>query len=459
MKRRLVFALFCVAIILGLTMPMSPVAEAQATVYVPDDYSTIQAAVNAVSPGDTIIVRDGTYTENVVVNKTLTIQSENGADYTTVQAADPTDHVFDVTANYVTVSGLTLKNASDDPWSSGVFLNGVTQCTVSNCVARNNEKGFCLWYSDNCQIIGSDSSDGVGQIGIYLTHSHHNDVLNNITSGNSRGMYIHASDYNRIEGNVASYNTYGYGIDLAFSDFNEILNNTAEANTDCGINFREDAANNYIYVNNLIDNFENGCSRPNNQWFSPQEMSYVYRGSVYVNYLGNYYSDYTGTDADGDGIGDGPYTGGAFTDPYPLVGLYYDGEIQEPSPTPTPTPSPPPDGEGGCFIATAAYGSYLDSHVETLRDFRDSYLVTNPVGQALVSAYYKLSPPVAEFIDEHPALKPVVRVGLLPAVGLSEVAVNTTSTQKVAIVGSLALVYVALAVWLRRRRGKGSEYS
>ncbi len=123
-----------------------------------------------------------------------------------------------------------------------------------------------------------------------------------------------------------------------------------------------------------------------------------------------------------------------------------------------------PEEEGGggggfCFIATAAYGSYLDGHVEMLRNFRDQYLVTNSVGQGLVSVYYKLSPPVAEFINEHPALKPVVRVGLLPAVAVSTVAVNTTSEEKIAILGSLALVSLALAVWLRKRRGKGSEYS
>jgi hypothetical protein len=109
-----------------------------------------------------------------------------------------------------------------------------------------------------------------------------------------------------------------------------------------------------------------------------------------------------------------------------------------------------PEGEG-CFIATAAYGSYLDSHVETLRDFRDQYLVTNPVGSALVSAYYDISPPVAEFIDDHPALKPIVRVGLLPAVAISTVAVSTTLAEKVAIVGSLFLVSTLIVVWLRRK--------
>jgi hypothetical protein len=116
-------------------------------------------------------------------------------------------------------------------------------------------------------------------------------------------------------------------------------------------------------------------------------------------------------------------------------------------------------GGGFCFIATAAYGSYLDGHVETLRNFRDQYLLTNPVGSALVSAYYNVSPPVADFIDDHPTLKPIVRTALLPAVGLSAVAVNTTLAEKMAIVGSLALASVLLAMWARKRQGKGSPYS
>ena len=106
----------------------------------------------------------------------------------------------------------------------------------------------------------------------------------------------------------------------------------------------------------------------------------------------------------------------------------------------------------GCFIATAAYGSYLDSHVQTLRDFRDTYMLTNPVGRSLVSAYYKLSPPLAGFIDDHPTLKPIVRVGLMPAVGMSTVAVNTTMAEKIGIVGSVALVSFLMLVWLRKSR-------
>ena len=74
----------------------SEVKTSSATIYVPDDYPTIQDAVNATSPGDTIIVRDGTYIENIKVDKSLTIRSENGYDSTIVLAEDPYDHVFNV---------------------------------------------------------------------------------------------------------------------------------------------------------------------------------------------------------------------------------------------------------------------------------------------------------------------------------------------------------------------------
>jgi isopenicillin-N N-acyltransferase-like protein len=116
-----------------------------------------------------------------------------------------------------------------------------------------------------------------------------------------------------------------------------------------------------------------------------------------------------------------------------------------------------PDAPEGCFIATATYGTPMAQEIQILREFRDEYLLTNTLGQAFVDFYYKLSPPLAEFITEHPSLKPIVRAGLLPAVAMSTVAVNTGPAEKIAIVSLLALVSVALAVWATRRRGKGPE--
>ncbi|MGE4294751.1 MAG: choice-of-anchor D domain-containing protein [Campylobacterales bacterium] len=78
-----------------------------------------------------------------------------------------------------------------------------------------------------------------------------------------------------------------------------------------------------------------------------------------------------------------------------------------------------PGEDGGyCFIATAAYGSYLSPEVKTLRAFRDQWLLSGriPGGEWFVATYYRLSPPIADFIREHAWLKTAMRVALTPLV-------------------------------------------
>lgn len=74
------------------------------------------------------------------------------------------------------------------------------------------------------------------------------------------------------------------------------------------------------------------------------------------------------------------------------------------------------DDDGACFIATAAYGSYLSSEVKILRQFRDEYLLTNPLGQQFVETYYALSPPIADFIASNETFKTLTRWLLTPIV-------------------------------------------
>ncbi|MBE0430601.1 MAG: right-handed parallel beta-helix repeat-containing protein [Dehalococcoidia bacterium] len=138
-----------------------------------------------------------------------------------------------------------------------------------------------------------------------------------------------------------------------------------------------------------------------------------------------------------------------------LAGVVFDDQGIEGAVLHFATAAPP---ASGCFVATAAYGTPMAEEIEILREFRDGYLLTNPLGQALTGLYYRTSPPIAEFITAHPGLKPAVRVGLMPAVALSTVVVNTTRPEKAALVGSLVLISVAVAVWATRR-SKDTEYA
>ena len=83
-----------------------------------------------------------------------------------------------------------------------------------------------------------------------------------------------------------------------------------------------------------------------------------------------------------------------------------------------------PGGGGGCFIATAAYGTPLAEEVETLRKFRDEVLMKTTAGRDFVELYYKTSPPIADFIRNKPILKALIRIGLKPLVWLSKTVTN-----------------------------------
>lgn len=103
-----------------------------------------------------------------------------------------------------------------------------------------------------------------------------------------------------------------------------------------------------------------------------------------------------------------------------------------------------PRGSGGdCFIATAAWGSALDPHVDALRSFRDRYLLSNAAGRAFVDGYYRHSPPLARLIAGDDNLRALTRSLLTPVV------LAVVYPQRFAV--TLAALLAMLLVWRRVR--------
>lgn len=111
-------------------------------------------------------------------------------------------------------------------------------------------------------------------------------------------------------------------------------------------------------------------------------------------------------------------------------------------------------GGGGCFIATAAFGSLLVPHVKILRQFRDTCLLTNRIGQSFVHLYYKYSPPLADFIAGDESRKTIVRYALYPLVGLSYVALHTTFAQQALIIMFALIAVLSVGSMAIKRRLK-----
>jgi len=165
-------------------------------------YPSIQAAINDANESDTIYVHSGTYNENVVINKTITLTGE-GSGSTSIQGGG--DHSITVTASNVMISGFTIK--SDGGSFACVFLSSVTNCEISNNIIKNGGNGVYL-VGSNGNTIGDNTVED-NNIGMYLSNSDSNTIHNNnIQSNNANGIYLTSfSSGNTIYLNVFSDNT------------------------------------------------------------------------------------------------------------------------------------------------------------------------------------------------------------------------------------------------------------
>ncbi len=337
-----------------------------ATLYVGsgETYTTIQGAVDDAEAYDLIIVRDGTYVENVVVDNYevvgesssglhlrdgLSIESENGPDTTTVEGADPNLSVFLLSACEITLSGFTITGATD-PMGDGVLLVDATQCHVlgndfigdyrgvranlstENVISGNEISGctgpaIILANTNTYNIVSGNNIHDIAQAGISLiVHSDYNEIINNTITASERGG-IHLTDdshHNIVSGNAVTNCAYD-GLYFNKSDFNTITHNTCTGNH-TGINMNYSADDNVVYLNNFTGNtFANATTSDfaSSTWYSLEDLTYEYDTGRFTGRLGNHWGDYAGADDDGDGVGEDPhdvYTlGSSQQDLYPLI--------------------------------------------------------------------------------------------------------------------------------------------
>jgi parallel beta-helix repeat protein len=188
-----------------------------------------------------------------------------------------------INCNNVTVRDLNLtKNGH------GVFCYNVTDSRIENIVASNNNYGICLQFSFYNTII--DNYCPNNWVGICLQESRNNTVESNIAPNNEKGISLYKADNNNITRNTISNNLYG--IRLFASSFNEVFHNNLVGNT-----------NHVSLINSYLNVWDNG-------------------------FEGNFWSNYTGSDVDRDGLGDTPQIiDDSNRDYHPLLGPFYNFSI------------------------------------------------------------------------------------------------------------------------------------
>jgi parallel beta-helix repeat protein len=274
------------------------------------DFHTIQAAVSRAGPGDTVFVHSGTYFEHFAVDKRLSLIGED-RDFTIVNGNE-TGSIINVTANYVSIQNFTIrKSGVRPPYNSGIRVEYSTDSVISHNRIEDNYDGISLYYSSRNVV--SDNMVTNNYNGISFYSSSNNVVSDNVVSSNSyNGLNLYSSSNNVISDNVITANSYN-GINLVLYSGSNVLSSNIIFRNSAGINFALYSSNNMAYHNDF-NNTVQAQSSSTNTWDN--------------GYEGNHWSDYMGSDSNGNGLGNVPYFIDMNNlDNYPLMGAFYEFNV------------------------------------------------------------------------------------------------------------------------------------
>jgi len=197
-----------------------------------EPYQTIQDAIDNSYSSYTVVVKNGEYNENIVIDKKLYLKGEDKEK--TIITGIGFENVVNITAENVEISGFTIQNSGKDLFDAGIivtskYLMQDSNTTITDNIIKNNSAGVRLFTA--CS----------------------NVVKNNIIEDNNVGIFAMMTLDNIIEGNIIRKNSEN-GIQLEWACNTNIIGNTIEDNKNSGIYLQGSSNENNIKENNTFKN-------------------------------------------------------------------------------------------------------------------------------------------------------------------------------------------------------------
>jgi len=274
-------------------------------------YGSIQEAINDpnTKDGHIILVSEGDYTENVVVHKSVSLVGKN-RDKTRIDGRG-----IGGSSVWLKADGSGIMNFTIIGGIVGIFVDRTNGSLIANnTITGTADYAIYASHTENCRIDGNTAGLN-GASGILITNSHDFVVINNkVFSNPSYGLNANDSSNGLISLNFA-FNNHFDGIGLGMGTTNcTVCKNTVENNTLRGIWVDYESTGNSIYLNNIVGNKIQAIAAYQNSWDNGFE--------------GNFWGNYTGLDANFDGISDVAYVIDVNNiDHYPLLGRFSSYDI------------------------------------------------------------------------------------------------------------------------------------
>ena len=244
----------------------------------PNNYTKIQDAIDNASEGDTVFVYNGTYYENLIVNKTVYLTGED-RNSTIVDGNESGDVVY-ISTDWVNINGFTIQNSGNNWDDAGVqIISNMSKITGN--VLIDCYKGIYIgpddymeWRTNYGNIIAENSIKNNGG-GLTIVSSEYNEVYENTIINNSCGIHVMPLDIPMKNSNIYQI-TMGYG-------YNNIYRNNVTNNNN-GI---------YLFLTYHDNVYENEISQNGNGvvlegWYSQGESNNVYHNNITENNRGIY---------------------------------------------------------------------------------------------------------------------------------------------------------------------------